>query len=340
MSETGRTFPLVQAHSPEGRILAIRLGAMGDIIFTLPAIASLKHSYPGWHITWAIEPQWTALIEQNPFVDCILPVRRDTPGAMLDTLRQLRATRYDFAVDFQGLIKSALVASAASTGRIFGFHYGQAREHLAALFYSDTVTTRARHMVEKHLDLAAAAGAGSAVRVFPLPPGRVESDLPAGDFVLASPLAGWRSKQWPLEHYRILARLLRRELDLPLVLDVPAAYRHAHTQVPEAVAHSSSVAGLIFATRRAAAVVGVDSGPLHIAAALGKPGVALYGPTDPARNGPYGDSLRVLRAADAVTTYQRHHSIDESMRRLVPEQVFEAVRAALAEPRPTAGHTA
>jgi heptosyltransferase-1 len=195
-------------------------------------------------------------------------------------------------------------------------------------------------MVEKHLDLAAAAGAGSALRVFPIPPGRKEADLPPGDFVIASPLAGWRSKQWPLEHYRELARLLRRELDVPLVLDGPAACRPLLAQVPEAVPHTSSVTGLIYATRRAAAVVGVDSGPLHIAAALGKPGVAIYGPTDPERNGPYGDSLRVLRAAGAVTTYQRHHSIDESMRRLVPEQVFATLRSVLGEHRPTAGHVA
>ena len=117
------------------------------------------------------------------------------------------------------------------------------------------------------------------------------------------------------------------------------ALQHA-AQIPEAVPHTSSVAGLIHATRRAAAVVGVDSGPLHIAAALGKPGVALYGPTDPARNGPYGDSLRVLRVLGAITTYQRHQSIDQNMRRLAPEQVFEALRAVLAERRPTAGHVA
>jgi heptosyltransferase I len=340
MSETARLSSLAQERNPEGRILAIRLGAMGDIIFTLPAIASLKHSFPGWHLTWVIEPQWAPLIEQNPFVDSVLPVRRDAPAGLLDTWRLLRAARYDFAVDFQGLIKSALVASVARTGRIFGFHYAQTRERLAALFYSDTITTRAGHMVEKHLDLAAAAGAGSALRVFPLPPGRAEADLPSGDFVIASPLAGWRSKQWPLEHYRELARLLRRELDVPLVLDGPPASWPLLAQVPEAVPHTSSVAGLIYATRRAAAVVGVDSGPLHIAAALGKPGVALYGPTNPERNGPYGDSLRVLRAAGAITTYQRHHSIDESMIRLAPEQVFAALRSVLGEHRPTAGHVA
>src|SRR5215469_13997936 len=105
MSETSRPSPLAQERNPEGRMLAIRLGAMGDIMFTLPAIASLKHSFPGWHLTWAIEPQWAPLIEQNPFVDSVVAVRRDTPAGLLDTWRLLRAASYDFTVDFQGLIK-------------------------------------------------------------------------------------------------------------------------------------------------------------------------------------------------------------------------------------------
>jgi heptosyltransferase I len=318
------------AKAASGQILVVRLGALGDIIFTLPAVASLKHSFPGSRLTWAVEPQWAPLVEDNPFVDHVVLVRRDSPAAMLESWRQLRRERYDLAVDFQGLIKSALVASLTRSGRIFGFHRGQARERWAALFYSDTVVSRAEHMVEKNLDLAAGAGATSALRVFPLPPGIPAGELPPGDFVLASPLAGWRGKQWPLEHYRALAFLLRRELDIPLVLDGPASAMPVLSQVPEALTHASGISGLIYATRRAAAVVGVDSGPLHIAAALGKPGVALYGPTDPARNGPYGGSLRVLRASGAATTYSRETS-NESMARLSPEEVFLTLRLALSE---------
>lgn len=318
------------AKAASGQILVVRLGALGDIIFTLPAVASLKHSFPGWRLTWAVEPRWAPLLEENPFIDRVVLVRRDSPAGLLESWRQLRALRYDLAVDFQGLIKSALVASLARSGRIFGFHRAQARERWAALFYSDTVASRSAHMVEKNLDLAAGAGATSALKVFPLPPGRPASDLPPGDFVLASPLAGWRGKQWPLEHYRTLAFLLRRELGIPLVLDGPSSVLPVLSQVPEALAQASGIPGLIYATRRAAAVVGVDSGPLHIAAALGKPGVALYGPTDPARNGPYGSPLRVLRASGAATTYSRGTS-NESMARLSPEEVFLTLRIALSE---------
>jgi heptosyltransferase-1 len=90
--------------------------------------------------------------------------------------------------------------------------------------------------------------------------------------------------------------------------------------------HCSGIAGLIDATRRAAAVIGVDSGPLHLAAALNKPGVAIYGPTDPALNGPFGDSLQLLRAPDAVTSYKRGATPDASMGKIQPELVFEALK--------------
>jgi heptosyltransferase-1 len=133
-----------------------------------------------------------------------------------------------------------------------------------------------------------------------------------------------------------LAALLRRDLGVPLLLDGPPSAQPLFRSVNAAVPHASGLPGLIWTTRRAAAVVGVDSGPLHIAAALGKPGVAIYGPTDPARNGPYGDSLRVLRCGDAVTTYRRGSSIDESMTRISPEQVFEMLRSVLRERRRSA----
>src|SRR6185369_2597391 len=170
--------------------------------------------------------------------------------------------------------------------------------------------SRSAHVVDRNLELAAACGGRvhGGQPLFPLPAGSPEGELPRGDFVLASPLAGWASKQWPLDHYRALATRLHRELDIPLVLDGPpgADFSAAEPAVP----HHSSLPGLIHATRRAVAVVGVDSGPLHLAAALGKPGVAIFGPTDPARNGPYGDTLRVLRTEEAATTYKRGAAID------------------------------
>jgi heptosyltransferase-1 len=312
------------ANPASARILVVRLGAMGDIIHALPAVASLKHSFPGSRLTWVVEPKWAPLLEDNPFIDRLVLLRRDTLAGMVESWRSLRAERYDFAVDFQGLIKSALAASAARTDRIFGFHRTQLRERAAALFYSHKMLSRAAHVVDKNLDLAAAAGAATLLRTFPLPAGRPEGALPPGDFVLASPLAGWRAKQWPIEHYQALAARLQAELGIPLVLNGPPG---------SDLQHCSGLPGLIHATRRAAAVVGVDSGPLHLAAALGKSGVAIYGPTDPARNGPYGDSLQVLRSPAAVVTYKRGASIDETMCAISPDHVFDALKGMLGERR-------
>ncbi|HMD71426.1 MAG TPA: glycosyltransferase family 9 protein [Bryobacteraceae bacterium] len=324
------------AGKPENvRILVVRLGALGDILHALPAVASLKTGYPGSRLTWVVEARWAPLVEANPFVDRVVLLRRQSAASLLESWRELRSERYQIAVDFQGLLKSALVAAAARPGRIFGFDTSLLRERAAGVFYSRKTLTEAAHVVDRNLDLAAAAGATTALRVFPLPPGRPEGELPPGAFVLASPLAGWRSKQWPAEHYRALGARLRAELGMPLVVNLPpssAGWVRQAGMSGAAVAHVSGLEGLIDATRRAAAVVGVDSGPLHLAAALEKPGVAIFGPTDPARNGPYGGTLRVLRAEGAVTTYKRHSTLEGSMTRVTPDEVFEALRSSLSEP--------
>jgi len=309
------------------QILIIRLGAMGDIIHTLPAVASLKQSFPQAHLTWLVERRWQPLLEDNPSIDEVAHLERDSIGALFRTWRFLRARKWDAAIDFQGLLKSAVVASAAHPERIYGFHHSQVRERAAAVFYSNKLLSTAVHVVDRNLELAVAAGASATVRTFALPKGLAEGDLPSGDFVLASPLAGWGSKQWPMEHFRVLAELLAREFRLPLVLNLPAEQRCRAADLEPCLTHFSGLAGLIHATRRAAAVVGVDSGPLHLAAALGKPGVAIFGPTDPARNGPYGGSLAILRSPQATTTYKRGAAIDRSMSDISPSQVFEALRS-------------
>jgi lipopolysaccharide heptosyltransferase I len=279
------------------RILVIRLGAMGDLIAALPAVASLKHSIPHSKITWVVEPKWSVLLEGNPYVDSLMHLDRRTLSGLGSAWRELRSARFDLAVDFQGLIKSALVATIARPERIFGFHAAHARESAASWFYSTKVQIRSHHAVERNLDLAAAAGASSILRTFPLPAGQPEGRLPNGAFVLASPLAGWGAKQWPLEYYSMLAQLLRKEWGLPLVINASEPVR--------------------------------VEGPMHLAAALAKPGIALYGPTDPGRHGPYGGTFTVLRSPTAVTNYKRTAEPDPSMRAITPDQVFEALEAIL-----------
>lgn len=306
------------------RILVVRLSSMGDVIHALPAVASLKHSYPYSSLCWVIRPRWAPLLEGNPFVDEVIPMERSFRG-FFRTMRTLRRERFDIVVDFQGLLQSAAVTAAARSDKKVGLHRSQARESPAALFYSTAVLTRAAHRVDSNLELAAAAGASSLVHVFPLPEGKPEGILPEGKFVLACPLAGWGSKQWPFEYYEDVAR----ELDMPLVVNGPPDAAAMLARVGGAHLHLSGLAGLIHATRRAHAVIGVDSGPIHLAAALSKPGVAIYGPTDPASHGPYGGSIRALRDPHAVTSYRRREQIDDSMHAIEPAAVLEALQEAI-----------
>ncbi len=305
------------------RILVVRLGAMGDVLHTLPAVASLKNSIPDSHITWVIESKWTPLLEGNPFIERVIGLDRRTLAGLATAWRELRETHFDFAVDFQGLTKSAVVATIAWPERVYGFR--DPRESVASLFYSTKILPRSVHIVDRNLDLSAAAGASSLLHAFPIPSGRPEGKLPTGDFVLASPLAGWGAKQWPLEYYSELGLRIQREMGMTLVLNGPQAIHVEHT-----VPHVSGLPGLIDATRRASAVIGLDSGPLHLAAALGKPGVAIYGPTDPAINGPYQSNLKLLRSDGAATTYRRTSEPDSSMRAIKPEMVFEALALSVA----------
>jgi heptosyltransferase-1 len=271
-------------------------------------------------------------LEANPTVDRVLHFQRKSLAGLRETRRMLRACGFDAAVDFQGLLKSAIPAWASGARDRFGFDKSQLREPQAAMFYTRRALSESAHVVDRNLDLAAecaGVAADKAPRVFPLPAGTPSTGLPAGAFVLASPLAGWGSKQWPMAHYGVLAARLRDELGIPLVLDGPPGTDFS--AIEAAIPHYSSLSELIYATRRAAAVVGVDSGPLHLGAALGKPGVAIFGPTDPARNGPYGGSLRVLRTPGVQTTYKRGAEIDASMENISPGDVFDALRAILLE---------
>jgi heptosyltransferase-1 len=320
------------------RLLVVRTGSMGDILHTLPAVATLKHSFPGSTLCWVVDPRWAPLLEGNPFVDGMILFRRNARG-LVQTFRELRQGRFTLAVDFQGLIKSALVALASHPERIFGFHQSQVREKVAALAYSTRVRTSAAHVVDRNLELAAAAGASSMLCTFPLPEGAPDGDLPAGDFVLSNPLAGWGGKQWPHEFYARLGRRLREDLGLPLVMNGPPSAEALLGSIRDVETHICGIRGLVHATRRALAVVGIDSGPLHLAAALGKPGVAIFGPTDPARNGPYGHSFTVLRSPGALTSYQRRSESDPALREISPEAVFEALKARLEAPRKPAETT-
>jgi heptosyltransferase I len=307
------------------RVLIVRLGAMGDVLHALPAVSTIRDSFPDSEITWIIEPKWIPLLEGNRTINRILPFDRRSWTSVRHAWNELRIRDYHVSFDFQGLIKSAVLPWAARCRNRIGFHKAVVREKPAAWFYTITCWPDEvnRHVVDRNIVMATMFTAANVNLTSPIPMGEPEGTLPAeGPFVLTSPFAGWTSKQWPLEYFSELARLLA---PLPLVVNGPPSAEADLRRISGAQVHLSGIPGLIDATRRAAAVVGVDSGPLHLAAALAKPGVAIFGPTDPASHGPYGWTMEVLRAPDAVTSYKREPRIVASMRAIGPQAVAEAV---------------
>src|SRR5436309_820060 len=148
------------------QILVIRLSSMGDVIHTLPAVASLKNSFPRSRVTWLIRPRWMPLLESNPYVDEVIPLDRSLGASFAEALR-LRARHFDLAVDFQGLIQTAALAAAVKPAKLAGFDRKRVRERPAALFYSSEIATHGEHAVERNLELAHGAGASQLLRSFP-----------------------------------------------------------------------------------------------------------------------------------------------------------------------------
>ena len=311
------------AESQSG-IAVIRLSAMGDIIHTLPAAASLKQSFPDRKLVWIVAPRWMPLLEGNPYIDELVPFERSGFGALKSSWRRLRKIEAGLVLDFQGLVYSALLARAIQPEAIYGFHRSVARESLASLFYTHRIPVRGPHRVERNVQLVEAAGGRRLTHTAWIPPGAPEDSTPEGPFILAAPFAGWAGKEWPLEKYEALGKRLHAE-GIDLVANIPAHRAGEVMKLKHVRPHTSTIRGLIAATRSATAVLGVDSGPLHLAAALGKPGVGLFGPTDPACTGPYGGSMSVIRAQDVKTTYKRHARIHASMRAISVDQVFRAL---------------
>ena len=327
----------------EQSFLVVRLGSLGDLMHTLPAVAALRYSFPRARLDWVVEEKWSSLVELVTIVDGVIPWRRTLRG-WWSGLRGLRRTHYDCAVDFQGLYKSALLALLSGAPRRIGFHSSFARELGAARFYSERVIPVGRHVAEVNMSLALAAGAerpGVTQCPLRLPAEEVsalrESLARAGigDFVVVSPGGGWRSKCWPPERYGALCAELWRRLGVRAVVNagpgeealagavVTAAAPATPLVLPPSLRQLAALLGL------ARVVVAADTGPLHLAAALGTPVVALFGPTDPARNGPVPKGTVLRHASEKETTYRRGENYSPAMLALGVEEVAAAVEREL-----------
>lgn len=324
----------------DARLLIVRLGSLGDIVHTLPAAGALREAFPRAQIDWLVEQRWRPLVEGNPDLTRLIAMERRTLGGWERVIRELRAARYHCALDFQGLYKSALLAFFSGAKERIGFAAGAAREGGAAFFYTHRVAPTAAHVVEQNLQLAELLGAKASTPRFPLAAavraeesvrGELASRGVAQYYVLC-PGGGWRGKCWPAEQYGHLHRRLAERYGWRGVVSYGPGERALAEAVrlvagePEPVLLELELSQLVALLRRARFVVAGDTGPLHLAAALGRPAVGLYGPTDPRRNGPYGTGHVVVRNATAEeTTYKRSSEYSPSMLSIKVEQVIAAI---------------
>jgi heptosyltransferase-1 len=316
------------------RIALVKLSSLGDVVHALPVAATVKRRAPGTHVTWVVERPEAAVLAGHAAIDEIVVLdtrqwrRRWHPRGILDSLaaiaalrRRLREGRFDVAIDLQGLAKSGLVTAATAAPVRIGFDRRWGREgRLNALFTNRRIwpPAEARHVVDQYLALLAPLDLGEPVREFALPlDRRAEARLdealaaaglkPRQRLVVLAPGAGRPHKRWPPERFRALAaRLVEEAAASVLVVWGPGEGDTARAIVEGqrgvALAPPTDVAALIAVLRRASLMVAADTGPLHLAAAVGTPCVGLYGPTSAVRNGPYGRGHRVLQADDGRTT--------------------------------------
>ena len=321
------------------RLLIVRLSAMGDVIHTLPAVRFLRQAFPQAFVGWLIEERWAELLcapgtarrgsrcSLRPLVDEVHTVRLKAWGKSpfsISTLQgvatiwnDVRDARYDTAVDLQGAMRSAVLARWSGARAIYGA--AEPREAPASLWYTRKVVAGGRHVVEQNLSVAAALVERSSRLSSP----DISCDFPRdpqaeanvgerlalsgiGDFAILNPGAGWGAKRWPAVRYGEVAREL------------------AKLGLRSAQAMNCSITELIALTRRARLFIGGDTGPLHLAAGLRIPVLAIYGPTDPTRNGPYGTRSIVLRSAESVTSHSRRAAADDGLLAIGVEAVIAA----------------
>jgi lipopolysaccharide heptosyltransferase I len=325
------------------RFLLVRLGSLGDIVHTFPAVAGLRNSFPRAEIIWLTHPRWVNLVASSNLVSEIWPVDSRDLASVRQTIARIRAHNWDAAIDYQGLWKSALLPFLAGVPRRIGFSSDSIREFGVPVLYTDRVQAHAAHIADQNGELSLRAGAQTAVgpvqlKVSDSDRRRVSSDLSAaniGNYVVLSPGGGWRSKCWPAERFGELCQKIRDDLSIRCVIN----YGPGEESLAAAVKSASGDAGpflydgelgqLMALLQGAQCIVGGDTGPLHLAVALGTKAVAIFGPTNPVRNGPYPPQPFVLRDPAASTTHKRETQTNPSLLKISVAQVFDAVRLQL-----------
>ena len=338
---------------------------MGDILHALPAMTALRKLHPEWVIDWVVGPKWEPLLRareasgrdagqtlpRQPLVDRILlaPTKQWGKSPLsgrtireIDALRRtIREARYDAAIDLQGAVRSAVLGRLAGC-RLIG--EAEPREWAARWLFTERIATRGAHVIEQDFELAAAIAGDDLQYISPWLPFDACAEAWADELlgaarggcaVLINPGAGWGAKRWPVERYATVAQKLTERGCRVFVNAGPGEEPIADVIVQQTAGAATPLApsleNLIALTRRVALVIAGDTGPLHLACALGKPVVGIYGPTDPSRNGPFGTRFKVLRHPESRRDHSRREAPEAGLLTIQPEQVLAAADELLRE---------
>jgi lipopolysaccharide heptosyltransferase I len=299
-------------------VLVVRLGALGDIVHAVPAVAALRRAYPAAQIDWLVERKHRAIVDLVTAIDRTIELERPSVAAWVAVTRELRTTSYDVAIDFQGLLKSAVLARGSGAAKVVGFSIWHLREKAARPFYSASAPGEGAHVIRKNLHLLRVLDIDDETISFPLATVQspaltaLQARIDGRRFALVNPGAVWPNKRWPAGRFGELAAFLREASGLlPVVLWGPGEEPLADAVVAASgnaaiVAPPTGVSDLVAMSRAAALVVSGDTGPLHIGTAVGTPTVSIFGPTDPDRNGAWSpDDVSVSRFDCCECHYDR-----------------------------------
>jgi heptosyltransferase I len=333
-------------------ILIVKLSAIGDVIQTLPSLAALRRLYPDAYITWVVEEAAADLIKNHPCLDTVLVSRRKNwskeilRGRFREPLKEIRSfvktlrqRQYDLVIDFHGLFKSSMIVYLSRGKRKLGY---DSLQELSGLFLNEKIPEdMGKHAVERYLDFPRYLGAKIDNAQFILPPDKeaqarvqdllIKYNLENKNFIAISPVALWETKLWNNEKFARLADLINDKLKIKVVFtggekEPIDKITSAMTTEKINLGGQTSLPELACLYGKAKMVISTDSGPMHLAAAAGTPVIALFGPTDPARTGPYGSGHTVIRTQlPCSPCFLKKCTTRKCMEDISVERVFAAV---------------
>jgi 3-deoxy-D-manno-octulosonic-acid transferase/heptosyltransferase-1 len=333
-------------------ILIVKLSAIGDVIHTLPSLASLRRLYPDAHITWVVEEAAADIVKNHPYLDVVIVSKRKSWSKdiqkskilkplfnMRSLIKELRQQRYDLVIDFHGLFKSSIIVLLSRGKRKLGY---DSLQELSGLFLNEKIPEDInKHAVDRYLDFPRYLGAKIDNIEFILPQNNdaeakvqllmSKYKLDDKKFIAINPIAFWETKLWDDNNFAMLADLIKNNLRMDVVFtgsEKSIIERITSKMKTEGInlGGRTSLSELAYLYKKARFVITTDSGPMHLAAAVGTPVIALFGPTDPARTGPYGEGHTIVRAElPCIPCFLKKCPTKKCMKEISPEQVFKVV---------------